>query len=126
MAEPIAPPAPKPLSTSEFEVLLASLDEWNQYSPVRKDWPGLPDLTLEPHFAAARTWCDCLACKKIRASFPLPKLLDLEITSRWLVCHTVWWEGVTPETEALAAESKIRIPTELANHKPVGVPAPFL
>tara|TARA_B100000963_G_scaffold269591_1_gene237718 strand:+ start:426 stop:806 length:381 start_codon:yes stop_codon:yes gene_type:complete len=126
MAEPIAPGAPKPLPTPVFAEILASLNKWDQCPPVIADGPGLPDLTLEPHLDAARTWCDCPACRKIRANFPLPKLLGLKITSRWLVCHTVSWEGVTPETEALAAESKIRIPTELAEQKPMGVPAPFL
>ena len=92
----------------------------------RRGDTSVPELTLEPHLDAARTWCHCDACEKIRANFPLPKLLGLKITPRWLVCHTVWWEGVTPETEALAAESKIRIPTELADHTPMGVPAPLL
>ena len=35
--------------------MLASLDKWDQCPPVCEAGPGLPDLTLEPHFAAAIT-----------------------------------------------------------------------
>lgn len=126
MAEPVAPGALKPLSTPDFADILASLDERNQCPPVREDGRGLPDLTLEPHLAAARTWCGCLACQKIRAKFPLSTLLGLKVTERWRLYHTAWWEGVTPEFVALAATNKAGIPPELVEQKPMGVPAPFL
>lgn len=126
MPEPGAAGAPKPLPTPDLEKMLASLDDSDQCPPVREAGPGFPDLTLEPHLDLARTWCDCLACKNIRAKFPLSTLLGLEVTQRWLLYHTAWWEGVTDEFVALAATKKVGIPTELANHEPLGVPAPFL
>lgn len=105
--------------------LLTALDQGPDVSVAGS---GLPDLTLEPHIEAARTWCLCDACEKVRNSFSFPphELLKLKVTERWRLYHTAWWEGITPEIEALAARSKVTIPPELADHTPMGVPAPFL
>ena len=126
MAEPIAPGAPKPLPTPDFAEMLASLGDPDQCPPVIADGPGLPDLALVRHLAAARMWCGCRACKKIRDKFSPSTVLGLPITVSWLLYHTAWWEGVTDELVAFAATKKVGIPPELANHEPMGVPAPLL
>ena len=126
MPEPGAPGAQGPLSTPDLTEMLASLGDPDQCPPVREAGQGLPDLALVRHLAAARMWCGCDACKKIRAKFPLSTVLGLPITEWWLFYHTAWWEGVTDELVAFAATKKVGIPPELANHEPMGVPAPLL
>ena len=88
--------------------------------------PRLPELKMEPHFYAARTWCLCDACVKVRANIAMPDLLHAKVTDRWRLYHTAWWEGITPEIRALAAASEVAIPPALENHTPMDLPAPFL
>ena len=107
----------------EILEVLAALD---QCPAVSVDGPGLPDLTLEPHFYAARTWCLCDACVKVRANLALPDLLEKEVKTLWRLYHTAWWEGITPGIRARAAASKVAIPPALEYHTPMGLPAPFL
>jgi hypothetical protein len=103
--------------------LLAALDQGPDVSVAG---PGLPDPPLEPHLDAARTWCLCDACAQVRANLSLPDLLERQVKPLWLLYHTAWWEGITPEIRASAAANKVAIPPALANHTPMGVPAPFL
>ena len=65
---------------------------------------------------AARTWCACDACVKVRANIAMPDLLDVDVTDRWRLYHTAWWEGITPEIRAPRQPARSAFPCARVPH----------
>lgn len=116
------------LTEEEWAEILNALD--SPIPPVQEVADGtvrLPEL-VRPNRpkASASEWCICPACYGIRKRVSPDKLSTTRTTLMWKKFHKAWWEGVTPEFEALAATQGWKIPGWLREHVPMDVPAPDL
>ena len=119
-----APAAKKRAPEQIFQEIMDSLE--GPIPPVRVADGPVPELVRPEHPQAARTWCSCPVCSRVRERVSPGKLLTTPTTLMWRKFHGAWHEGITPEFEALASTQNWKIPGWLREHVPLGIPAPIL